>query len=166
MDTWWALFTAIVCLPTHLPNKNPPFMQLNSSNRCYGSLVKKTGSSKRCLKPFCGAKSRVADLALNQNQTRENQFRSIGTICGGLFPKMYRGQICNLEIRGFWWFLTLRRGSWNFLFWRVGFFQPNKSVKHPIISTSFCFNEFEKYWSKWIISPNRGEMTNICNHHL
>ena len=24
-------------------------------------------------------------------------FRSIGTICGGLFPKMYRGQICNLE---------------------------------------------------------------------
>ena len=25
-------------------------------------------------------------------------FRSIGTICGGLFPKMFWGQICNLEI--------------------------------------------------------------------
>ena len=42
---------------------------------------------------------RVVDLALNQSQTVVSPiFRSIGTICGGLFPKMYRGQICNLDI--------------------------------------------------------------------
>ena len=60
-----------------------------------------------CLSPQCVCfplnhdcwRNRVVDLALNQaakpwwNTTIEIR---LGTICGGLFPKMYRGQICNL----------------------------------------------------------------------
>ena len=41
---------------------------------------------------------RVVDLALNQAAKFWIPiFRPSGTICGGLFPKMCRGQICNLD---------------------------------------------------------------------
>ncbi len=41
----------------------------------------------------------VVDLALNQAaKPWKPIFGSVGTICGGLFPKMYGGQICNLGV--------------------------------------------------------------------
>ncbi len=45
----------------------------------------------------------VVDLALNQSsQTLETNIQiQLGTICGGLFPKMYWGQICNLDVSFF-----------------------------------------------------------------
>ena len=58
--------------------------------------------SAPCLFGAVGSKFRVVDLALNQAAKPwfhlYSAFRSIGTICGGLFPKMNTGQICNLEI--------------------------------------------------------------------
>jgi len=44
--------------------------------------------------------TRVVNLALKHSRQTlvPPMFESIGTICGGLFPKMYRGHICNLEL--------------------------------------------------------------------
>ena len=42
---------------------------------------------------------RVVDLAMNQAaKPCKPKVRSTGTICGGEFPKIYRGQSCNLDL--------------------------------------------------------------------
>ncbi len=43
---------------------------------------------------------RVVDLALNQSQTLETNTYTLGTICGGLFPKMYRDKSATLFLDG------------------------------------------------------------------
>ena len=56
----------------------------------------------------------------------------------------------NVQMPAVFW----RNGSWN---WRI-------NSAHSELGSGF--NPSEKYWSKLIISPSRGENTNLWNHHL